>query len=467
MSCRLIRNDRNLGFVRSVNGAARKSIETRHDLVLLNSDTLVFPGALREMRKVANCDPLIGFVSPRSNNATICTLPMQSEFQQIEPAESYSIFQQICSYLPEFHLVPTAVGFCLYIKLEVLEEFGLFDETYGTGYNEENDLIMRANRCGYRAALANRAFVYHSGESSFSIASSSKQIQEEKNREILNKRYPEYEPSVSKYLESEQYQAERLIAGLLPDRTGRLDLVFDFSSVGPYYNGTFEACKEILVRATKTWRQFNLHVMVSEEALRFHHLDELDRLFFVSPSTRRKFALAFRFAQPFDYEQLFRMSRVAALNVYGMLDPIAYDCMYLDNADLDTIWGAVFAHADGVVYISDFVAEQFRRRFRRRPGLRETVSYHSLDYRDYIKEGEGGSTEGSYILVVGNAFAHKRVPATVDALCKAFPREKIVALGLPEDGRQNVISYQSGHLSEKQMDRLLRGSPLRRFSVGL
>jgi glycosyltransferase involved in cell wall biosynthesis len=198
--------------------------------------------------------------------------------------------------------------------------------------------------------------------------------------------------------------------------------------------------------------------MASEEATRFHRLDELERVFFISPATQRKFALAFRFGQPFDYEQLFRMSRIAPLNVYGMLDPIAYDCLYLNNVDLDAIWGAVFAHADGVIYISDFVEEQFRRRFRCRAGLREQVTYLSLDYRDYINENGGRSPDGSYILVIGNAFAHKRVPVTVDALSNAFPRDKLVVLGLPEDHRQNVISYQSGNLSEKQMDQLLHGA---------
>ncbi len=456
--CRLIPNERNLGFVRSVNAAARQSVAARHDVLLLNSDTIVFPGALREIQKVAACDPLIGFVSPRSNNATICTFPSQEEFRHLDAAESYAIFRQLCGYMPEFHLVPTAVGFCLFVKLEVLEEFGFFDEAYGQGYNEENDLIMRANRCGYRAALANRAFVFHVGESSFSLSPSPKKEQEERNSALLKKRYPEYAPSVHKYFSGVHYQAERLVSGLLPDREGRLDLVFDFSSVGPYHNGTIEACKEILVRAAKTWRQFNLYVMASDEAVRFHRLDELERVLFVSPGTERKFAIAFRFGQPFDYEQLFRMSGMAALNVYGMLDPIAYDCLYLNNSDLDTIWGAVFAHSDGVIYISDFVEDEFRRRFRMRTGLHELVTYLSLDYRDYGHQPPAHMQDGGYMLVIGNAFAHKRVPATVDALSRAFPREKIVVLGLPEDLRQNVVSYQSGELSEKQMDHLWRGA---------
>ena len=80
--CRVIENAQNIGFGRSVNGAASESVANRHDVILLNSDTIVFPGAIAELQRVANLDPMIGFVSPRSNNATICSFPPQPEFQQ-------------------------------------------------------------------------------------------------------------------------------------------------------------------------------------------------------------------------------------------------------------------------------------------------------------------------------------------------------------------------------------------------
>jgi GT2 family glycosyltransferase len=456
--CRLIENTRNMGFVRSMNAAASEAIEHERDVLLLNSDTVVFPGAIAEIQTVAYSDPMIGFVSPRSNNATICSLPHDGEFRSFTPTEAHIAFTEVSKFLPRFHFVPTGVGFCLFIKSEVLEEFGLFDECYGRGYSEENDLIMRANRCGYQVALANHAFVYHIGESSFSASSSSKNILETNNAALLNDRFPEYLPNVMEYFESPQCEAERLLTGMLTDSSGRRDIVFDFSSVGAYHAGTFEAAKEILIRAAKCWRRFNIYVMTSEDTLRFHRLDEIERLSFVLPTTTRKFAAAFRYAQPFEYEQLLRMSRIAAVNIYAMLDPIAFDCRYLRTPDLETIWSAVFEHADGVIYISDFVGEQFRRRFALRPGLRELVSYLSLDYRDYVNDADAPVSEGEHILVVGNKFAHKHVPATVDELNRAFPREKIVAIGRGDDGRHNVISYTSGHLSERLMDSLLRGA---------
>ena len=41
--------------------------------------------------------------------------------------------------------IPTAVGFCMYIRRECLKEVGEFRaEVFGKGYGEENDFCLRA-----------------------------------------------------------------------------------------------------------------------------------------------------------------------------------------------------------------------------------------------------------------------------------------------------------------------------------
>ena len=69
----LIRNERNEGFVVSVN----RGIEAagNRDVVLLNSDTEVPPGWLSRLTAQAYASPRIATVSPLSNNATICSYP--------------------------------------------------------------------------------------------------------------------------------------------------------------------------------------------------------------------------------------------------------------------------------------------------------------------------------------------------------------------------------------------------------
>jgi GT2 family glycosyltransferase/glycosyltransferase involved in cell wall biosynthesis len=446
-------NAMNVGFVKSVNRGLKEAVEAGADVILLNSDTVVYPGAIREIQRVAYLDPMIGFVSPRTNHATICSFPHQEEFRKLQPDDSYSIFQELSTHLPEFHYVPTAVGFCMFIKLDILREFGLLDEKYGKGYNEENDLVMRANRCGFRAALANHAFVYHIGESSFSVSDLPKSTHDERNAALLKSRYPEYMEHVHGYLESAHYKGEVLLRGLLKDNRGRYDIVFDFSSFGDHHNGTFEAAKQILIHAAKSWQDiFNIHVMAGDLAIRFHDLHEIQGIFFVPNDTTRVFAIAFRFGQPFVFDVIARMSSLAVFNVYSMLDPIAWDCLYLNRDNLDEMWKAVFLHADATMYISDFVAEQFHLRFPVRPGMKELVSYLSLDTQDYKESLNGSPVRGNYLLVIGNSFAHKNVRPTVDALSKEFPREKIVALGVEQTGAQNVIGYASGRLSEEELE---------------
>jgi GT2 family glycosyltransferase len=125
LECTVLENEVNQGFVRSANRALRETIRRGHDALLLNSDTVLFPGAVSEIRRVAYLDSTIGFVSPRSNNASLCSLPHQHEYNSLPPDESFAIYDVLARRLPDHHYVPTGVGFCLYIKLPVLERVSL------------------------------------------------------------------------------------------------------------------------------------------------------------------------------------------------------------------------------------------------------------------------------------------------------------------------------------------------------
>jgi GT2 family glycosyltransferase len=460
MTCMVVQNEKNLGFVASVNAAARQAVDAGADVMLLNSDTLVFAGAFREIRRIAYLDPMIGFVSPRSNNATICTLPQQGSFDHTGPDEAYEAFQAICGYLPSYHYAPTAVGFCLFIKFDILNEFGVFDEEYGKGYNEENDLIMRANRRGFRAVLANHAFVYHIGERSFAASAIPKSVHEENNRRLLTARYPEYVEHVAKYQDSSLYEAERLLTGLIPDTHGRLDVLFDCSHVGTHHNGTFSALRQIIKHAAKCWRdKFNVFIMASSAAAECHGFSDTPGATVVPVETTNVFGIAFRFGQPFDCDSILRLSRLAPVNVYAMLDTIAWDCLYLNRDNLDELWRAVAQYSDGILYISDFSCEQFRRRFPVRAA--EKTSYLSLLPREYAPGADGDAAApqaGSWLLVVGNKFLHKHVEPTVRAMSGAFPRARIVALGTLEQSLQNVTTYTSGQLSDEAVRNLFVGA---------
>ena len=59
------------------------------------------------------------------------------------------------------------MGFCLVIRREVVERIGSFDERFGVGCFEDDDFCRRALQAGYRAVIAEDAFVHHFGTRTF------------------------------------------------------------------------------------------------------------------------------------------------------------------------------------------------------------------------------------------------------------------------------------------------------------
>jgi GT2 family glycosyltransferase/glycosyltransferase involved in cell wall biosynthesis len=438
-ACRLENNPANLGFVRTMNRAVAAAVALRADLLLLNSDTVMVPGALPEMVAVAALDHMIGFVNPRSNNATLATLPLRAPPAGTGPA-ALRAWQALAEKLPRVSYVPTAVGFCLLVRWAILAEFGGFDEIYGQGYNEENDLVMRAGRCGYRAVLANHAFVWHQGEASFASAEISRDGWEPTNRAILDARYPEYSGYTLAHYSAPETLAEHLLAATLPDADGRLDIAFDFSSFRAAHNGTFAAGRQLLRVAREIWGPgFRVHVLCVPEVYEFHDYAALG-VPRADPHGGRRFAVVFRVGQPYDWNVLERLAPAAAVLGVYMLDTISLDCPQLASPLLYDIWHLTLEHADLIAVQSRQTAAQFQQRFKLPAGALELVCPHGLDRDEYRLPGAtGGAAPGAgRILVLGNHFHHKYLHPTANALAAAFPAREIVALGPNARGARHL-----------------------------
>jgi GT2 family glycosyltransferase/glycosyltransferase involved in cell wall biosynthesis len=193
----LIRNETNMGFVASVNLGMESA--GSHDVVLLNSDTEVPPGWLGRLTAHAYAQPRIATVSPFSNNATICGYPAD----QGGPAAfglTVEEIDQACRTVNAGRgvVVPTTVGFCMYIRRKALKEVGDFDaERFTVGYGEENDFCLRAGDRGWKHLLACDTFVYHKGSVSFGDRANklSKQAMN-----LILERYPDYRRVIARYV---------------------------------------------------------------------------------------------------------------------------------------------------------------------------------------------------------------------------------------------------------------------------
>lgn len=190
----LIENSANLGFVGAVNRAFL--LHQDRDVVVLNSDTEVANDWLDRLQRCALSRHEIGSVTPFSNNATICSYPDFCRENDLPPGVDLGDLDRIFKRINAGRVIeiPTAVGFCMYIKRACLSEVGLFDaERFGKGYGEENDFSMRAAKRGWLNVLCADTFVFHKGGASFQ---SEKTTLEARAWEVMRKLHPDYEEKV-------------------------------------------------------------------------------------------------------------------------------------------------------------------------------------------------------------------------------------------------------------------------------
>jgi GT2 family glycosyltransferase/glycosyltransferase involved in cell wall biosynthesis len=207
-SITLLRNDVNRGFVASVNRGMAAAGD--RDVVLLNSDTEVPSNWLSRLAGHAYSSPRIGSVTPYSNNATICSWP-GVRGGALPPGRSVADMDAafLAANRGRQVDIPTAVGFCMYIRRDCLEAVGGFDEaTFGRGYGEENDFCLRATAAGWQHVLACDTFVFHAGETSFGKDSPERA----RAWSLLTARSPHYAAAVARHIEADEAATSRFAA---------------------------------------------------------------------------------------------------------------------------------------------------------------------------------------------------------------------------------------------------------------
>lgn len=171
---RIIRNSVNGGFAKGYNDAL-KHVEA-DIFCLLNSDIEVTPNWLGPIRSFYQSHPEAAIIQPK-----ILDLLNPEYFEYAGAAGGFidrlgypfcrgRIFQALEKDLGQYddHIeIFWATGACMFIKKEVFEELGGFDEDY-FAHQEEVDLCWRAKNLGYKVYYVGSSAVYHLGGSTLS-----------------------------------------------------------------------------------------------------------------------------------------------------------------------------------------------------------------------------------------------------------------------------------------------------------
>ncbi|MDX8389745.1 MAG: glycosyltransferase [Mariprofundaceae bacterium] len=271
----LLKNDNNVGFVGTVNRGLSLSTD---DVILLNSDTIVTHGWLENIQLCADSDQQIGTITPFSNNAEICSFPQMCQENELPGGLDLEQISRLISEaaIPAYPDIPTAVGFCMYIRRALLNQIGSFDEkTFGLGYGEENDFCMRAFKAGWRNVLCDDTYIYHVGGSSFDAK---KAALTQENTKRLLKKHPDYQKCVESFIKEDPLKQVRALAmshlTLHRDEPGILHICHDTGG------GTETHIRDLTRAGTGGFRHYALFCHDDDWRIEVMHCVEKTEFFF-------------------------------------------------------------------------------------------------------------------------------------------------------------------------------------------
>lgn len=455
-------NPENMGFVRTCNRAVFELDKSGNDVLLLNSDTSVTPGTIDEMREVLYLSEKHGIVCPRSSNATLLTMPVHNNTGDLLGEDkSYSTFCQMKELLPRYSVIPTGVGFAFLIRRELVDRYGLFDEIYSPGYNEENDFCARINQYGYNVVMANRAYIYHFEGRSFGASKSEYEI---RNHKTFTDRYPYYDKLVDRYFNQHisplEYYADLIARGVYE----KPRLLISLYEVPSAFNGTAQYGLSITKGFYERFKdKYDIHILINKEADEFHHVSEKYPNVWHPSDIQGTFHIAYAPSQIIHMEHLLILNRITLRYVFAMQDIISIRSHYLLMQDYERleIFRRSIDYCDGIIGISAFslkdTKDYYVHEFARRK-IPEKVVRHGINTEFCEKKSEESLPFDKYFMVYGNFYKHKYLAETIPVLKKC--NANFIILGAKEKGRlaANIYGYRSGGLTDEFIEKLVSSS---------
>lgn len=169
----LIKNKENVGFAKGCNQGA--ALATGDYILYLNNDTIVTPNWLTNMLNALHSSEDIGMVGPLTNFSSghqqinYCSSDQQTALTYTDLQGLYNFaIQHTAKFVGKATEVQKIIGFCMLVKRSLHEEIGWFDERYGLGNYEDDDLCLRTANAGYRMLIAHDTYIHHVGNATIS-----------------------------------------------------------------------------------------------------------------------------------------------------------------------------------------------------------------------------------------------------------------------------------------------------------
>lgn len=405
-------NPTNLGYLNTANLAYAFAKDEQLNLILLNSDVVPIPGFLAEINRCFELDSMLGVVSARSNNATICNLYNIIEYYEgQESLNKYLLdHETFKQYVPLISYAPVVTGFCFAIKSKIIQKFNGFDEIYTVGYEEENDFCLKISERGYRIGIANRAFLAHKEGKSFRLTSSRDSFRNE-NAKIIRNKYKYYDKIIQNHSDSLAFNAEEKIKASL---NNSVKYLIDARVLSPCHNGSNKLIIEIIKSLVEL--DLSIDVLAEPSAIDFHRGSFFDKVNFIH-KIEEVYEFGVTLGQPMHHSALHLIPLHSIVSCCIFFDTIAHDCPNLrsENDALDSIWSTLPYIYSDISFISHHSQIQFELKFGSGTANLHT---HLIPINLNSNSLVGDDKSSGKVLVFGNKFSHKGIDLLLSELPK-------------------------------------------------
>jgi len=176
---KVILNSENKGFVGGMNQGI--AISNAPYVCLANNDLIFTDGWLEEIISLFEKHKDIGVLNPNSNNLGVrvpCGMSLDDFAKDLKD-----------KYSGVFVEMPFCIGFCMFIRREVIDKVGVLSKEFYPMLFEDSDFSMKARSAGYLIGMAKASYVWHEEHASIEKIGDEKEKIFLKSRETFIKKW--------------------------------------------------------------------------------------------------------------------------------------------------------------------------------------------------------------------------------------------------------------------------------------
>lgn len=199
VQCRVILNPENMGFIKATNQGIDES--RGEYIVLLNNDTLVYPGWDVALIKPLMHDAKVGAVGPHTHSriawqtAAYINAAWNTRLPPYVPQDGAQYYKLLKGFQDHYLDVTkrSLAFFCAAFRKKTFDKLGTLCEELSIGLGDDDEYCMRLRAHGYKLLLSLGTFVTHVHRATFNTLKLGEESLRNHNLKIIKKKMKEYQ----------------------------------------------------------------------------------------------------------------------------------------------------------------------------------------------------------------------------------------------------------------------------------